>query len=54
MIIRIPFKTPTVNHLYGHHGNRKYLKPEAKKLREKIKELVDEQVIDLYHRAADT
>lgn len=37
MIIEIPFKTPTINHLYGQHGVRKYLKPEAKKLREEIK-----------------
>ncbi len=36
MIIEIPFKTPTINHLYGQHGVRKYLKPEARKLREKI------------------
>jgi len=34
--IVIPFKTPTINHLYGHRGFRKYLKPEAKKLREMI------------------
>ncbi len=39
MIIEIPFKTPTINHLYGQHGVRKYLKPEAKKLREKISEI---------------
>ena len=38
--IYIPFKTPTVNHLYGHHGGRKYLKKEARDLREKIKDLV--------------
>ncbi len=36
MEIKIPFKTPTINHLYGQRGFRKYLKPEAKKLRKEI------------------
>src|SRR6056297_910486 len=36
MLIEIPFKTPTVNHLYGHRGYRMFLKKEAKELREKI------------------
>lgn len=40
MIITIPFRTPTINHLYGQRGFRKYLMPEAKKLREEIKEIV--------------
>ena len=40
MIITIPFRTPTVNHLYGRHGNRSYMKPEAKRLREEIREMV--------------
>jgi len=42
MIITIPFKTPTVNHLHGHNkfGNT-YLKPEAKKLKEHIADLVN-------------
>lgn len=42
--IKIPFKTPTVNHLYGRRMNqsRPYLKPEAKKLREEIKEKIFE------------
>lgn len=38
--IKLPFKTPTINHLYGQHGYRKYLKKEAKELREQINELV--------------
>jgi len=38
--IKIPFKTPTINHLYGQHGYRKYLKPEAKELRKKISKIV--------------
>ena len=40
MIIEIPFKTPTINHLYGQCGVRKFMKPEAKKLREEIKDIV--------------
>jgi len=36
----IPFKTPSINHLYGQHGFHKYLKPEAKKLREQINQIV--------------
>lgn len=42
MIITIPFKTPTVNNLYGktfRHGGL-YLKPEAKKLKQHITDLV--------------
>jgi len=42
--ITIPFKTPTINHLYGQRGFRKFLKPEAVKLREKIKELTLEVI----------
>lgn len=40
MIIKIPFKTPTINHLYWHRGNMKIMKTEAKELREEIKEIV--------------
>ena len=38
--IKLPFKTPTINHLYWHKGNIKIMKTEAKKLREEIKEIV--------------
>ena len=38
--IKLPFKTPTVNHLYWHKGNIKIMKTEAKELREKIKKEV--------------
>ncbi len=41
MIITIPFKTPTVNHLYWHKGHVKILKTEAKNLRKEIVEIVD-------------
>jgi len=40
MIIKIPFKTPSVNHLYGFNGCRKFLTTEAKKLREEIEKIV--------------
>jgi len=44
--IIIPFKTPTVNHLYGQRpggfGRARFLKPEARKIREKILELIGE------------
>lgn len=43
----IPFKTPTINHLYGQYGYRKFLKPEAKILREKIKQIIYNQNDDL-------
>ena len=38
MKIKLPFKTPSINHLHGHNKfGAFYLKPEAKKLREEIK-----------------
>ena len=40
MKITIPKKTPTINHLYGQNGVRKFLKPEARKLREEIFDIV--------------
>ena len=44
MIIKIPFKTPTVNHLYGQRpggfGRARFIKKEARELREEIKEIV--------------
>lgn len=39
--IEIPFKTPTINHLYGQHGFHRYMKPEAKKLKKLIQEVVE-------------
>ena len=38
--IIIPFRTPSVNHLYWHRGNMKILTKEARELREKIKKIV--------------
>ena len=40
MKIKIPFKTPTYNHLYWHRGNMKIMKTEANELREEIKKIV--------------
>lgn len=42
MMFTIPFKTPTVNHLYGNWRGRVVLKTTAKILREKIFALVDD------------
>ncbi len=47
MIIKIPFKTPTVNNLYGktfRHGGL-YLKNEARVLKKEIKDLIEEGMI---------
>jgi len=44
MKIKIPFKTPTINHLYWHRGNMKIMQTEAKKLRAEIKEIVKESL----------
>ena len=38
--IKIPFKTPSVNHLYGYFRGRMFVKAEAKKMKEEIIELV--------------
>jgi len=40
MKIKIPFKTPTCNHLYYHRGNIKILTREARELKEEIKLIV--------------
>ena len=42
--ITIPKKTPSINHLYGQHGYRKFLKPEGRELKEYITSIVTEQV----------
>jgi len=38
--IKIPFKTPSINHLYYHRGNMKILTKEARELKEEIKQIV--------------
>ena len=38
--IRLPFKTPTINHLYWHKGNMKIMKTDAKRIREEIVDIV--------------
>lgn len=43
-VVNIPFKTPTINHLYWHRGNIKIMKKEAKELKEKIKEIVKQSL----------
>lgn len=39
-IFKIPFKTPTINHLYWHRGNMKVMTKEAKMLRAEIDVIV--------------
>ncbi len=39
--IKIPFKTPTVNHLYYHQGNIKILTKEARDIQKQIKDLIE-------------
>ena len=45
--IRIPFHTPSCNHMYGFRGYRKFIKPEGKKLREAILLLIKALEIDV-------
>ena len=40
MIIKIPFKTPTVNHLYFNWKNRRILTKEAKEMKKDIFQIV--------------
>lgn len=47
----IPFKTPTVNHLYWHRGNIKILTSEAKKLRQAIIQIVKENAVAIPQNA---
>lgn len=49
--IRLPFKTPTINHLYWHKSNMKIMKKEAKELREEIKEIIINQAFPLFAEA---
>lgn len=41
MIILIPFKTPTINHMYAHRGNMKIMKATARKIQTEIIAIVD-------------
>jgi len=40
--IIIPFKTPTVNHLYWHKGNMKILTTPAREFRKKIEKIIND------------
>lgn len=43
--IEIPIKTPSINHLYGHtRFGSMYIKPEAKKIRKEIEEMLLTQI----------
>lgn len=50
MIIKIPFKTPSVNIMYGHtmRGNF-YLKKEGKDLRKEIIEIVNNSIDPIFY-----
>ena len=48
MIIIIPFKTPTINHLYGFRGFHKFITKEAKEIKAKIAEEVKEAMKNQY------
>lgn len=40
----VPYKTPSINNLYGQRGFRRFLKPEAVKLKKNILECMKEQL----------
>jgi Holliday junction resolvase RusA-like endonuclease len=48
MKIIIPFKTPTINHLYGFRGFHKFITKEAKEIKAKIAEEVKEAMKEQY------
>ena len=52
MIIILPFKTLTVNHLYGNSfkHNRRYMKTAAKELKKEIAEIVENTEKDNFFR----
>jgi Holliday junction resolvase RusA-like endonuclease len=45
MKITIPFKTPTINHLYWHRGNIKIMTTEAKKIKAEITKIIDDMLL---------
>jgi Holliday junction resolvase RusA-like endonuclease len=46
--IVIPFKTPTINHLYFNWNNRRILTKEARKMKEEIKEIMVNTAFPLF------
>ena len=44
MIIKLPFKTPTVNHLYFHYNNRMILTKKARDMKIDIKDILDNTI----------
>ncbi|MFW6047382.1 MAG: RusA family crossover junction endodeoxyribonuclease [Candidatus Woesearchaeota archaeon] len=46
MKIEIPFKTPSINHLYAQRGWRKFLTKEAKELKKEIHKLIPKDTLD--------
>lgn len=48
MKIKIPFKTPTINHIYFNWNNRRILTKEAKDLKKKIAEIIHSDTCGIY------
>ena len=44
LTINIPFKTPTINHLYGFRGYHKFMTKEGRELRKRIIERTREPI----------
>ena len=47
MKLTIPFKTPSINHLYSQRGYRKFPTKEAKEIRKDINTLIKHKKIDI-------
>ena len=54
IVIEIPEKIPTINHLFWHRGNMKILKTEARELRERIVGYVEKNTESLLFEATPT
>ena len=56
MIFTIPFKTPTINHLYWHRGNIKIMTKDARDLKKEIIEIIHSQQVlaPISSKPADT
>lgn len=54
IMFTIPFKTPTINHLYWHRGNVKILTTKARNIRKEIEKIIDDvftpEVFDIIQR----
>ena len=46
--VKIPFKTPTINHLYFNWNNRRILTKEAREMKEDIKKIINSSNFSLF------